>query len=91
MDAAQLKRDFGDRFTFWGGGCDTRFILSQGTPEEIRRHVRGQVSILAARRRFRVSTSTQHPGRRAAGERHCHVRGGQPVKRLENLRKMGGK
>lgn len=47
MDAAGLKREFGDRFTFWGGGCDTRFVLAHGTPEEIRRHVREQVSILA--------------------------------------------
>jgi uroporphyrinogen decarboxylase len=47
MDATELKREFGDRFTFWGGGCDTRFVLSHGTPAEIRRHVREQVSILA--------------------------------------------
>ena len=46
MDAAELKREFGDRMTFWGGGCDTRHILSHGTPEEIRRHVGEQVSIL---------------------------------------------
>ena len=30
MDAAELKADFGDRLTFWGGGCDTRFVLSRG-------------------------------------------------------------
>jgi uroporphyrinogen decarboxylase len=47
MDAAGLKRDFGDHITFWGGGCDTRFVLSHGTPDEIRKHVREQVSILA--------------------------------------------
>ncbi len=46
MGAAGLKRDFGDRLTFWGGGCDTRFILPQGTPDEIRKHVRQQVAIL---------------------------------------------
>ena len=46
MGARQLKADFGDRLTFWGGGCDTRFILSQGSPEEIRRHVHEQVAIL---------------------------------------------
>ena len=46
MDARQLKADFGDRLTFWGGGCDTRFILSKATPEEIRRHVKEQVAIL---------------------------------------------
>ena len=27
MDTAELKREFGDRLTFWGGGCDTRTIL----------------------------------------------------------------
>jgi uroporphyrinogen decarboxylase len=47
MDPGELKREFGDRFTFWGGGCDTRFILSHGTPEEVRRHVREQISILS--------------------------------------------
>ena len=47
MEARGLKRDFGDRLTFWGGGCDTRYILSHATPEEVRDHVRGQVAILA--------------------------------------------
>jgi uroporphyrinogen decarboxylase len=47
MDARGLKSDFGHRLTFWGGGCDTRFALSQGSPEEIRRHVREQVAILS--------------------------------------------
>jgi uroporphyrinogen decarboxylase len=46
MDASELKAEFGGRLCFWGGGCDTRFILSRGTPEEIRCHVRRQVSIL---------------------------------------------
>jgi uroporphyrinogen decarboxylase len=44
MEAAGLKRDFGDRFTFWGGGCDTRFMLSHGTPQQIREHVRQQIA-----------------------------------------------
>jgi uroporphyrinogen decarboxylase len=43
MEAEGLKRDFGDRMTFWGGGCDTREILARGTPEEVARHVRSQV------------------------------------------------
>jgi len=47
MDASGLKQDFGGGITFWGGGCDTRFILSQGSPEEIRRHVREQIAILS--------------------------------------------
>ncbi len=46
MDAAELKRDFGNDLTFWGGGCDTRWILAHGTPAEIRNHVGMQVETL---------------------------------------------
>lgn len=46
MDAGRLKADFGDRLTFWGGGCDTREILSHGTPAQVRQHVRQQVEIM---------------------------------------------
>jgi uroporphyrinogen decarboxylase len=45
MEAAGLKRDFGDRLTFWGGGCDTREILIKGTPAQVREHVRRQVDL----------------------------------------------
>jgi uroporphyrinogen decarboxylase len=44
MNAEGLKADFGRRLTFWGGGCDTRQVLISGTPEQVREHVRGQVS-----------------------------------------------
>ena len=47
MDPAELKREFGRDVTFWGGGCDTRHVLNEGTPAEIQRHVREQVDILA--------------------------------------------
>jgi uroporphyrinogen decarboxylase len=47
MDARGLKRDFGDQIVFWGGGCDTRATLSHGSPDEIRKHVREQVSVFA--------------------------------------------
>lgn len=46
MEAGGLKRDFGDRITFWGGGCDTREMLARGTPATISNHVRGQVRTL---------------------------------------------
>ena len=45
MDAAGLKKDFGQHLTFWGGGCDTREIVSKGTPAQIREHVRRQMDI----------------------------------------------
>lgn len=47
MDPAGLKRDFGDRLCFWGGGCDTREVLITATPAEIREHVRGLLEIWA--------------------------------------------
>jgi uroporphyrinogen decarboxylase len=46
MDSRELKAAFGDRLTFWGGGCDTHQVLSFASPAEIRRHVREQVAIL---------------------------------------------
>lgn len=46
MEAAGLKRDFGRHVTFWGGGCDTQWLLSHGTPDAISKHVAQQVEIL---------------------------------------------
>jgi uroporphyrinogen decarboxylase len=46
MEAEGLKRDFGKDITFWGGGCDTQWLLSHGTPEAIREHVKLQVEIM---------------------------------------------
>jgi hypothetical protein len=40
MDPVHLKTTFGDRITFWGGGVDTQQILSFGTPEDVKNHVR---------------------------------------------------
>jgi len=45
MELGALKRDFGDRMTFWGGGCDTRDVLPHAGPEEVARHVQEQVSL----------------------------------------------
>ncbi len=45
MDPAGLKQDFGRQLTFWGGGCDTRHILVNGTPAEVRESVRRLVDI----------------------------------------------
>jgi uroporphyrinogen decarboxylase len=45
MDSKELKADFGDQLTFWGGGCDTQQMLPHGTPDEIRSHVKRQFEI----------------------------------------------
>ncbi|MDZ7317158.1 MAG: methyltransferase [candidate division KSB1 bacterium] len=46
MDARILKEKYGERLTFWGGGCDTQRILPYASTEEVRAHVRRQVSVL---------------------------------------------
>ena len=45
MELAGLKRDFGKDLVFWGGGCDTRDVLPNGSPEQVAQHVKEQVSI----------------------------------------------
>ena len=48
MESKGLKRDFGNRMTFWGGGCDTRDILIHGSPEAVHEHVLRQVQIMSS-------------------------------------------
>jgi len=36
MDPRFLKKEFGDRICFWGGGIDTQRELQSGTPQQVR-------------------------------------------------------
>lgn len=47
MEAAALKRDFGQEITFWGGGCDTQRVLSRCSPDVVKAHVSQQVDALS--------------------------------------------
>ncbi len=47
MDPERLKADFGERITFWGGGCDTQRILPLSSPSEISEHVKELTSIFS--------------------------------------------
>jgi uroporphyrinogen decarboxylase len=47
MEPVGLKRDFGSDLVFWGGGCDTRDVLPNGTPAQVRDDVRRRVEVLA--------------------------------------------
>ena len=47
MDPVLLKKKYGDRLTFWGGGVDTQKVLPFGTPEEVKSHVLRECEILA--------------------------------------------
>ena len=45
MQPERLKKAFGDRLCFWGGGCDTQHVLPFGTPQEVYDHTRQNVEI----------------------------------------------
>lgn len=45
MDSITLKKDFGSKITFWGGGVDTQTLLPFGTTEEISSQVEEQIKI----------------------------------------------
>jgi uroporphyrinogen decarboxylase len=47
MDTALLKKTFGKRLSFWGGGCDTQRDLVRGSPNEVRAEVRRRIRDLA--------------------------------------------
>jgi len=47
MEPARLKRDFGKDVTFWGGGIDTRTVLNNGSPAEVRKQVLERLEIFA--------------------------------------------
>jgi len=46
MDAVDLKKRYGDRLVFWGGGVDTQKTLPFGTPQEVRREVLARCEVL---------------------------------------------
>ena len=43
MDTQYLKKNWGDRLTFWGGGCNAQKILPFGTAEEVKEEVHRRV------------------------------------------------
>lgn len=45
MDPVELKRQYGSRLVFWGGGVDTQQTLPFGTPREVYDQVRRRIDI----------------------------------------------
>ncbi|HME00078.1 MAG TPA: uroporphyrinogen decarboxylase family protein [Terriglobia bacterium] len=48
MVPAELKKEFGSRIAFWGGGVDTQRTLPFGSPDEVRTEVRERLKIFGA-------------------------------------------
>ena len=47
METKKLKEKFGEKITFWGGGCDTQKVLPFGTIDEIKKEVKRRIKDLA--------------------------------------------
>jgi uroporphyrinogen decarboxylase len=47
MGAEKLKKEFGGRIVFWGGGVDTQNVLPFGTAEEVIEQVKERIKIFA--------------------------------------------
>jgi uroporphyrinogen-III decarboxylase len=47
MDPEYLKRTWGERIAFWGGGVDTQQVLPFGTPAQVREQVLRRFEIFA--------------------------------------------
>lgn len=45
MNPVELKQEFGELITFWGGGADAQATLPFGAPDEVRREVRSHLSM----------------------------------------------
>lgn len=52
MEPEVLKKEFGKKITFWGGGCDTQTVLNMQTPEQVKEHVKKNVEIFKKGGRF---------------------------------------
>jgi hypothetical protein len=46
MDPRELKKKFGDKLVFWGGGVDTQGAFAFGTPSQVKEQVKTQCGIL---------------------------------------------
>ena len=46
MDPKELKKKYGDKIIFWGGGVDTQGVFAFGTPQQVKDQVKRQCSIL---------------------------------------------
>jgi uroporphyrinogen decarboxylase len=47
MDSLKLKNEFGDKLSFWGGGCDTQKILPYSNPSGVEKEVKRRINDFA--------------------------------------------
>ena len=84
MAPADLKRKFGEKITFWGGGVDTQRTLPFGTPQEVREEVKRADQDVRPRRRVRLQHHPQRPGE------HSRRKPRSPLRNRARLRRVPG-
>ena len=47
MDPLTLKKEFGSKLVFWGGGVDTQHTLPFGTPEQVRKETLSRLEVFS--------------------------------------------
>jgi len=47
MEPEKLKKEFGKYITFWGGGCNTRDVLPNKTPTEVKEDIKRRIEIFS--------------------------------------------
>jgi len=47
MEPERLKSEFGKDLVFWGGGVDTKSILNNATPKQVKEHVRRNLDVFS--------------------------------------------
>ncbi len=48
MEPEKLKKEFGKYITFWGGGCNTRDILPNKSPKEVKEDVKKRIDVFCS-------------------------------------------
>ena len=56
MDPQNLKKKYGEKIVFWGGGVDTQKTLPFGTPEQVKKEVQQRCRIFAENGGFVFNT-----------------------------------
>jgi hypothetical protein len=46
MEPKKLKKEYGNKLVFWGGGVDTQGVFAFGTPAQVKEQVKSQCGIL---------------------------------------------
>ena len=47
MQPEKLKKEFGGKLSFWGGGCDTQYFLPRASLAELQKHVSDNIKVFA--------------------------------------------